>query len=137
VVLVVLGVHISFCLQTKPVDDHSLAYVDGIEVSRQMTGYCLERKLQSENVCAGFLMRSYLSDEYAGYVKKDELFTNTHAAFDNETQYVILTNYEKDESPEIKEQLSNATLLNRFEKNDSWSEIYKINTQKYPPGSGN
>ena len=123
-VLVIGAAHIFFCMKTSPVDDHSLSYADAIEVSKDVTDFCQEEKLRFENIYAGFLMRTYLSDEYAGYVKKEDVFTNTQAAFNESTRYLIQTNYENDGQEFITG--SKAILLKRFEKNNCWSEIYRI-----------
>lgn len=126
VVLLILGVGIYFCFDKKHVSDHSLSYVDAIEVSQEMTRYCRKENLQDKNIVANFLMRTYLTDKYSGYVSQENLFKNIQVNATNNTEYLIQTNFEKLEFLEQLKNTKKLKLIKRFEKNYCFSEIYKV-----------
>ncbi len=130
VVLSIVGVGGYFCFDKKHVSDHSLSYVDAVEVSLEMTNYCQAEHLQDKNINANFLMRTYLTDKYAGYVLPERIFKNVQEEATNETEYLIQTSFEKSETIEQLKSSKKWELLKRFEKNYSYCEIYIVKNRE-------
>ncbi len=124
--IVVAVVQVTFCLKRNHVSDHSLSYTDAIEVSKNMTDFCAKENLYSKNIYCSFLMHTYLTDKYAGYITDGKLFDKVQYSASEQTQYYIQLSYEKDELIEQLKAQKKIVRLLRFEKNYAWSEIYAV-----------
>ena len=122
--IVIVFVGIFFSHLKKRVDDHNLTYMDGVKVSQEAIQYCEQKNLFESKIIANFLMRTYLTNYYCGYLKS-KAFSNVSYEYSFETEYVIIENFEKDEKLESLINQNNFELVKKFESSVAGSAIYK------------
>ncbi len=120
-----IGVGGYFCIHKKAINDQSLTYVDAIQVSRDAVKFCEEKNLFEKNILADFLMRTYLTNRYCGYLNTKSAFTNVSYEFSGNVDYVIILSFENDNFFESIRQNPAFSLVKRFDESIAWCEIYK------------
>jgi 4-amino-4-deoxy-L-arabinose transferase-like glycosyltransferase len=124
-VMTVTGLY--FCIHKKAVNDHSMTYQDGIKVSENVISFCEENHLYERNIFANFLMRTYLTNKYCGYLKTVKPFSNVFYNYSDSIEYVIIESYEEEDIFQSLRKDPKLSLVKRFESGIAWSEIYQRN----------
>jgi hypothetical protein len=126
-ILAVVGNGIFFCIHKKGVSDQSLTYIDAIRVSKEAVRFCEQNDLFTKQVFANFLMRNYLTNKYCGYLTSEKKFSNVSYEFSENTEYVVVESFEKDDDFDAIRNNPKLILVKRFNQGIAWSEIYKRN----------
>lgn len=125
--LIVTGLvitNIFFCFH-KP-ETGEFKYLCFVKVQQQMVDYCEKKNLFAKHIYANFVLRTDLKEPYAGYIS-EKPFTNTQEYFSINTEYCIFSNEEFDkEKFKTLLQENNLKLIQRFEADYAWSEIYEV-----------
>ena len=127
-----------FCLQIfiniskKSSSDSNLGYIEDIKTNKQMINFCVENKFLNKNIYADFLMATYLSNPYCGYITEQQKFSQSNFENDKNEDLYIFSNIEllKNNKANIEfykkiKTSTNLRLIKRFESDFSWTEIYE------------
>jgi 4-amino-4-deoxy-L-arabinose transferase-like glycosyltransferase len=126
VLLVIFANNLWFTWDKRTDADHNLGYADAVEVTQRVTSFCSQQKWHDRCIATHFLMRQYLVLPSAGYVGESGVFTNLGPAVTDSTVIAILSSVEY--SAAFRQQIREreGTLVKRFEKRNSWSEVYRF-----------
>ena len=119
-------------ISRKSSSDSNLGYVEDIKTNMQMVNYCVENKFQNKNIYANFLIATYLSNSYCGYINEQQKFPLSNFGNNQKSDLYIFSNMEllKNNKAQINfykkiKSSTNIRLLKRFESKFSWTEIYE------------
>lgn len=107
--------------------DVKMGFVDALEVHQQVKNYCTANIDRDAEIYTHFLINSALTKPYAGFLDADEKpFKNVVSNFKPSTEYCIFSNMERIKSFDRILEENNLVLMKRFEKNNAWTNIYKV-----------
>ena len=139
IALVILGFH--WYPKTEVTNSYSfspptnLTVLDRIFVFRQAAKY-LELTHQGKEILGSFPENQQLTQPYLGYVDKILPFSlcNAQVSQDSSHNRLLVFHPYSPVQMECKKLLetNQATLLNRFERNGSWVEVFELEGQKLP-----
>ncbi len=110
-----------FSMSNRKSSDHSMGYADAIRTQVAAVEVLKSEAATEDRVAAAFLMTKNLSSHYPRYVAPEQVFVNLTTDV-NSADWAIFSNNEKYFKPE---DLSGFELLQRFEINKAWCEVYK------------
>jgi 4-amino-4-deoxy-L-arabinose transferase-like glycosyltransferase len=125
--ILVLTVGSFFCIHKKAINDQTLTYMDAVKVSQDAVRFCEENNLYEKNIFANFLMRTYLTNAYCGYLSTKKPFAKVFYEFSESIDYVIVQSFERENFFEPIQNDPRLKLIKRFNHGIAWSEIYEIN----------
>jgi len=108
-------------LTEKSPKDVDYGYMDVVSVNKQAVR-CLEEMNKYESRISGFYMLIYLTCPETGYLSSPRKFTNVISPPDSATQYIVISNVEKDY---IDLKQYNVKEIKSFQKHKAWCKIYK------------
>ncbi len=107
--------------------DVYFGFEDAIEVHQRVRDYCEQNIEADAEIYTHFLINMALSKPYVGYFDEGEKrFTNISWNFGKTTDYCIFSNMERDKAFNLIKKENDLKLLKRFEKNNAWTNIYKV-----------
>ncbi len=106
--------------------DHNLGYADEVETNQKAIAYCEEKSLQDNIFYGNFLMERYMENPYSGYVTEDDIFSDISGVFTDKTKYAVFSNIENKDNYEFLKTTKRLKLLERFERRNAWTEVYKV-----------
>jgi len=107
-------------------NDHTLGYRPMIKVHQEMCAI-IEKEVNLEtHIATHFLMKANLENSDIGYLKNEKPFTHVSTKASENTQVVIISNIEQDESLMTFLQNHNKRLVKRISYENCWSEYYLI-----------
>jgi len=119
-------------ISKKTSSDSNLGYIEDIKTNKQMINFCVENKFLNKNIYADFLMITYLSNPYCGYITEQQKFSQSNFDNDKNEDLYIFSNIEllKNNKANIEfykkiKTSTNLRLIKRFESDFSWTEIYE------------
>lgn len=112
-------------LPKKESGDCSLGYTNDIKTSKNMVDFCVQNNFRNKKIYANFLMNTYLSNPYSGYISEQQKFYNINCIFDDEKELFIISNIELSDKYDLLKTSENFRLLKRFQSQQSWMEIYE------------
>jgi len=126
-ILSVVGNGILFCIHKKSENDHSLTYMDATKISLDAVRFCEEKNLFEKKIFANFLMRTYLTNPYCGYLASEKSFPNVFYEFSDTIDYVVIESFERNDLFDSIRKNPTFRLVKRFDRGISWCEIYEKN----------
>jgi 4-amino-4-deoxy-L-arabinose transferase-like glycosyltransferase len=124
--LVIFANNLWFTWDKRTDADHNLGYADAVGVTEQVTAFCSQKNWQDQHIATHFLMREYLVLPAAGYIGEAGVFKHLEPAVTDSTDVAIISSTEY--SGAFMQQIRDhsGTLVKRFEKRKSWSEVYRF-----------
>lgn len=120
--LAVAGIQSHF-IKKHSSSDHDLGYINSVKSYRAAVDYCVANHWQEKKLFASFLMADCLTNPYAGYVRKEEVFKMVTGKSTGQEEYYLFNDVEnKQEAQQVKDSL-HLELLMRFEIGQAWTEI--------------
>jgi hypothetical protein len=127
--LVITANNLYFTVNVKGENDHTLGYRDMIFVQSEIIKFCEKLEINDNTIYTHFLMYNYLTKYELGYLNSSRItFSHIQNKLNKETEFAIISSNELDNNTYGLIKL-NGILLKRFEKNGSWSELYKMKYQ--------
>ena len=126
VFLVLFANNLWFTMEKRMDADHNLGYADAVAVTKQVTSFCTQQNWQEKHITTNFLMREYLVLPCAGYIEERGIFKHPEREVTDSTDIAIISSTEY--SKVFRQQIAfrNGILVKRFEKRNSWSEVYRF-----------
>lgn len=122
---VIIANNLSFTINKRGGNDHTLGYRDLIKVQSEMVSYCEELEIYDDAIFTHFLMQYYLTNSDLGYLTNAIEFRNVNNKLTAKTEYAIISSNELDNG--VYEKIKNRhKLLKRYEQKGSWIELYKV-----------
>lgn len=125
--LAIFANNIWFTWHQRSDADHNLGYADAVQAHWDLIVYGESLRWQDKPVATHFLMRFYLSRPEAGYVQPGRECLRLSEHISDSTAFAVISSTEY--SPAFREEINDhqGILLKRFEKNKSWTEVYRVN----------
>jgi hypothetical protein len=105
--------------------DVSVYFSNSVKLHKEVVNYCETQDWHSESISTGFLMSYNLSRPFLGYLNdKTNIFQSVSGNFNKNSEIFIF--YSNESDPNRQKFISNKKydLIKRFEKGNSWAEIY-------------
>ena len=129
ILILVVFVKLYYTYTERRDDDCNLGYIDCVLVHKNVVSYCEQNKWQDKNIYTHFLLQQDLSNPNIGYLSdKNNIFKNvstSESGFKN-SDYCIFSSMEHNPVFDKLIKQYNLKLLKRFERNNCWSEVYKM-----------
>lgn len=105
--------------------DCDMGYADAVWVHQQLIAYCEQQQWQEEVITTDFLTGVNLTNPYSGYLTNKK-FNKVSSTLTDSTSLLIFSNMEFNDYYNSMKKQKKVNIIKRFEKENAWSEIYKI-----------
>lgn len=126
ILLVIFANNLWFTWDKRTDADHNLGYADAVAVTKQVTAFCSEQNWEDRHIATHFLMRQYLALPSAGYIGETGVFRHLETAVTDSTDIAVISSVEYTAAFRKQIQDRNGILVKRFERRNSWSEVYRF-----------
>ncbi len=124
-ILGIVAIQIFSTLHKRKDFDHSIGYIDAINVHQKTISFLEYNNMYERNICTEFLMMHNITSTSPRYLSTKRTFKNVSNYLSKKTEVFILTSCEKTDNINTIKADQDFELVKRFEKNNSWAEIYQ------------
>ncbi len=113
-----------YTYKTRNSSDNTLGYINNIIVHKQVVEFCEKENWYNTRISTHFLMTFNLKNPFLGYLSADKSFQQVNTTIDENSEVIIISNIELNEKLKAIRSSDKYILINRFEEDNAWSEIY-------------